>query len=297
MNGWTGGQYSVFRVVLGLYLLQSFTRLAFLDLGFAPIFLAATVLGAAASLALILGFRDRIAAVVLAAAWIAAFPGLLLNVAIPCLLLLHALLPPAPYGSWDARDRPDPGGGWRMPPLVYFAGWIVLVVAYAQAFAGKPRGLEAVLLLHVFTFDPRWIPQRLTAGPERLYYDGHCGLCHRSVRLVLAEDRSGRALRFAPIDSDAFRDELPEERRSGLPDSLIIRTESGELLTRSRALLHVLAALGGFWRVLGAILGVVPRGLLDRGYDLIAAARHRLFSPPEAACPLVPPELRKRFDL
>ena len=297
MNGWTGGQYSLFRAVFGLYLLQSFTRLFFLDLGLEPVLLTAMICGGLASFALIAGWRDRIAAVVLAVAWIVAFPGPLLNVAIPCLLLLHALLPAAPYGSWAARDRPDPRGGWRMPPAIYLSGWIVLILAYVQAFAEPSRGFGAVALLHLFTFDPRWIPQRLATRPERMFYDGHCGLCHRSVRMVLAEDRSGHALRFAPIDSDAFRAEVPIELREQLPDSVIIRREDGELLVRSAALLQVLALLGGLWRLLGAIIGVVPRSLLDRGYDFIAAIRHRLFSAPDAACPLVPPELRQRFDL
>ena len=42
-------------------------------------------------------------------------------------------------------------------------------------------------------------------APERLFYDGSCALCHWAVRFVLARDREGRAFRFAPLDSDAYR--------------------------------------------------------------------------------------------
>ena len=35
---------------------------------------------------------------------------------------------------------------------------------------------------------------------------------------------------------------------------------------------------------------------LDRGYDFIARMRSRMFEKPEEACPLLPPDLRARFD-
>jgi len=35
------------------------------------------------------------------------------------LLLLHAVLPKAPYGSWAARSRDDPRGNWYMPQSAF----------------------------------------------------------------------------------------------------------------------------------------------------------------------------------
>lgn len=49
-------------------------------------------------------------------------------------------------------------------------------------------------MIHLFTWDPGWI-RPLRTGTERLFYDGHCGLCQRSVRLILAEDATGSAFR------------------------------------------------------------------------------------------------------
>jgi predicted DCC family thiol-disulfide oxidoreductase YuxK len=76
----------------------------------------------------------------------------------------------------------------------------------------------------------------------------------------------------------------------------VVRTEDGRLLTRSAAVVHLLKRLGGLWRVIGVLGGCLPSSLLDWTYDRIARVRHRLFAKPDDACPVVPRELRTRFD-
>lgn len=125
--------------------------------------------------------------------------------------------------------------------------------------------------------------------------DGGCGLCHRAVRLLLSEDRDGAAFRFAPLDSDAFREAVPESERGSLPDSMVLRTADGALHTRSRALIMMGLRLGGFWRLVASVVGWLPRVTLDAAYDAVARVRRRLFSPPAEPCPPVPVELRERF--
>ena len=125
-------------------------------------------------------------------------------------------------------------------------------------------------------------------APELLFYDGDCGFCHRCVRIVLALDRGGEAFRFAPIDGPTFRERVAPEVAAKLPD--------GALLVRSAAALHVLRRIGGPWRWLAGLLAWVPEGLRDRLYDAVAGRRGSLFKAPEAACPVLPPQLRARFD-
>jgi predicted DCC family thiol-disulfide oxidoreductase YuxK len=132
--------------------------------------------------------------------------------------------------------------------------------------------------------------------PELIFYDGHCGLCHRGVRFVLARDKGGTAFRFAPLGGESFQALVPENVRGGLPDSLIVRTADGRLLTRGQGMRHILRRLGGPWRLLGGLLGLLPVRFLDWTYDGVARVRHRLFARPPEACPLVPPALRSRFD-
>lgn len=409
-NGWTGGQYSLVRATLGLYLAVHFARLVpwgaelFSRAGMMPDARASplsilfpnvltwldapwmvTLLlsaGVAAGLMLALGLRDRWAAVVAWYVW-ACLLGrnpLILNPGIPYvgwMLLAHACLPRAPYGSWDARGRVDPGGGWRFPPSLFAAAWIVMAAGYTwsglmkltspswidgsaiarvldnplarpgplrdfvldlpgPALAAATWGALALevafaplallrrvrpwlwlallglhfsliglidfadlslgmVMLHLFTFDPDWIPRRSAAAIETLFYDGTCGLCHRAVRFLLAEDPDGAAFRFAPLDSDAFRDGVPEAERARIPDSLVVLTADGRVLTRSTAVRHLMHRLGGIWRLLAAVAGVLPAGFLDATYDGIARIRHRLFARPKEACPLLPPHLRGRF--
>jgi predicted DCC family thiol-disulfide oxidoreductase YuxK len=337
-----------------------------------------------ASVGLALGWRDRVLAFALWYVWASLFARnpLIQNPGLPFvgwLLLAHVCLPRAPYGSWTARGRPDPGGGWRMSPEIFAVAWIVMAVAYSYSGYAKlmspswldgsaleralenplarPGGLRelllslptwllqvgtwfalalellfaplalftrlrpwlwlamvglhlsllvlidfadlslGMLLIHGFTFDPGWLPARRAAGSASpvLYYDGACGLCHRTVRFVLAEDRAGR-FRFAPLQGAHFASATSAIERNGLPDSVVLRLADGTLLDRSRAILEIGFQLGGLWRLLASLCWLVPAFLRDVVYNGIAAARHHLFRRPAQACPLVPPELLQRFE-
>ena len=125
-----------------------------------------------------------------------------------------------------------------------------------------------------------------SSSTETLFYDGDCGVCHWAVKFVARRDPEGRAFRFAPLEGSTSLELLGERR--DLPDSIVLLAESGQM--------HVLIRLGGIWAWLGRLLWLVPRPLRDLGYDLFARVRHRLVRRPEAACPVLPPELRGRFD-
>jgi predicted DCC family thiol-disulfide oxidoreductase YuxK len=133
-------------------------------------------------------------------------------------------------------------------------------------------------------------------NPEFLFYDGHCGLCHRAVKFVLKHDRTGKAFRFAPLQGETFAARVLAERRAGLPDSIVVETAEGALLVRSSAFIHILRRHGGGWRILAAILAVIPRPLRDAAYDFIARIRYSIFGRRDEMCPIVPAELRARFD-
>ncbi len=136
-----------------------------------------------------------------------------------------------------------------------------------------------------------------TASPrEHIFYDGDCGVCHWAVAFVARHDRTGNAFRFAPLGGETFSSSIPPAAGAGLPDSLVVRTGDGSLKLRSDGVVHILRRLGPCWRLLGALLAVVPRPLRDYLYDRFAERRHRLAKRPDGACPILPPELRRRFD-
>jgi predicted DCC family thiol-disulfide oxidoreductase YuxK len=129
-----------------------------------------------------------------------------------------------------------------------------------------------------------------------LFYDGHCALCHRTVIFVLKHDSSGNAFRFAPLHGPTFQARISLDRRSGLPDSIVVLTGQGSLLVRSNAFLHILRRLGGGWKILGGVLAAIPRPVRDAVYDFIARIRFRIFGTRDDWCPVTPPDLRARFD-
>jgi predicted DCC family thiol-disulfide oxidoreductase YuxK len=136
----------------------------------------------------------------------------------------------------------------------------------------------------------------MASKPEILFYDGYCGLCHRAVRFVLAQDREGSLFRFAPLQGETFQRLVTPEQQKTLPDSVVVRTADQKLLARSDAFLHILRRLGGAWRVLAFVSSIVPRALRDFVYDFVARVRYPIFGRRDVLCPVMPPELRRRFD-
>jgi predicted DCC family thiol-disulfide oxidoreductase YuxK len=180
----------------------------------------------------------------------------------------------------------------RMRPMLWSAMFVVqLGFLCLLNFADLTTPM---LLFHLLTFDPAWIPARQPHSKELIFYDGKCGFCHRVVRFVLAEDRIGKFV-FSPLQGETFKRTVEEKIRRDLPDSFVVLERSGRLLLRSDAVIHISIRLGGLWRVLGTLLAVVPRAVRDGGYDFVGMVRRRLFADPDSYCPTVPPELRVRF--
>lgn len=130
----------------------------------------------------------------------------------------------------------------------------------------------------------------------RLYYDGHCALCHRAVRFVVRRDRGQPPVRFAPIGGERFERMRAARGTPELPDSLLVETDDGELLVRSAAALHLARRAGGPWRAAAFAAALVPRVLRDAVYDFVARHRRRWFGRTEEVCPVMPETLRRRFD-
>jgi predicted DCC family thiol-disulfide oxidoreductase YuxK len=127
-----------------------------------------------------------------------------------------------------------------------------------------------------------------------VFYDGHCGLCHRGVKFILKRDRRG-IFCYAPLQGSTFSQRVSAEQRQNLPDSIIVLTRDGRLLARSSAAVHILLRLGLLWPVVGGVLWIIPRPVRNWAYDAIARRRGRFFKRPEQTCPLMPEELRGRF--
>jgi hypothetical protein len=203
-NGWTGGQYSVVRAIFGTYLFVHFAQLTpwaaelfsnrgvlpdgsaspllylfpnILALCDNPVFVTAVVVAAAGlSVLLAVGYWDRAAAVALWYVW-ACLHGrmpLISNPGLPYvgwILLAHAFLPPAPYGSLAARGRADKGKDWRMPEGIFLAAWILMALGYSYSGFTKlvsPSWQDGTALARVLENPlarPGWARDALLALP------------------------------------------------------------------------------------------------------------------------------------
>ena len=127
-----------------------------------------------------------------------------------------------------------------------------------------------------------------------LLFDGHCLLCDGFVQWLLRHDPAQR-LRFAALASLAGQRLLTAH---GLPatyrDSLVV-LHAGQVFTQSAAVRTVLRMLGGPYRWLAGLLGIVPRAMRDAGYRFVARHRYRWFGQRDESCPIPPPEVRERF--
>lgn len=163
---WTGGQYSLFRTLLGAYLLTHYIMLipygaelfaaggmletATLSpyIGVVPNPLAwcdspASVIcllgaGAVCGTALAIGWFDRAAALLAALilGWLYQRNPLIANPGLPLLgflLVLHAFVPPRPFGSLAARRAGGADRAWRLPAHLLHATWVVLALSYSHS--------------------------------------------------------------------------------------------------------------------------------------------------------------------
>ena len=96
------------------------------------------------------------------------------------------------------------------------------------------------------------------SGQPILFFDGDCGLCHRFVTFVLNHEQEAR-FQFAPLGGETFSEAFDEESSKEFPDSLILKTETGELLMFSDAAVYVLKTLSPGWRRVGIVIGVLPK--------------------------------------
>lgn len=123
-----------------------------------------------------------------------------------------------------------------------------------------------------------------------LVYDGDCGFCARSVQFVLAHDRRG-VVRFAARDGEAGRALRARHRLEAVESLLWVDLRDGRevVYVYSDAVLQTAHYLGGAYRALAALGGVVPRVLRDPVYNLIARMRRRILGG-AAACHLPRPQ-------
>lgn len=125
-----------------------------------------------------------------------------------------------------------------------------------------------------------------------IFFDGYCGLCNGFVDFIMKVDKSG-VFKFSPLQSEFARANLRPEDIEELKSVVVLI--DGKTFRKAKGVMAVFKELGGIWKGL-SLLGVLPSGFLNTGYDLIAENRYRLFGKRET-CRLPTPEEKQRFIL
>lgn len=185
-NGWTRGQFRIFRVTFGLYLLYHFLSLLpwgtelFSSQGVlpqgtmsplfhlfpnlfllwdSPLFVQACLLAAAVfSMFFTVGKLDRVMAILVWYLW-ACFYGrnpLISNPSLPFIgwmLLAYALIPSLSDRKELSSTNED-AQFWKMPTDIYTAAWILMALAYSYSGYSKlisPSWMDGAALHHVLS--------------------------------------------------------------------------------------------------------------------------------------------------
>lgn len=159
-----------------------------------------------------------------------------------------------------------------------------------------------------------------TASPI-LFFDGVCNLCNGAVQFIIRRDAHGR-VRFAPLQSAAARSFLQSHAQSaelaptedlgasseagaraeaadgeatvseaGLAS--VICWDAGRIYTKSDAVLHLARYLRQPWPLF-SVFRVLPRGLRNALYDIVAKRRYQWFGR-RTTCMVPTANLRSRF--
>ena len=124
-----------------------------------------------------------------------------------------------------------------------------------------------------------------------VFFDGVCGLCNRTINLLMAID-SDSVLKFAPLQGTTAAAIIPPNVRESL--NTFVFSDGGRLSYRSSALVKILIRIGGLWKLLGLMLWLIPSPLRDLGYRVVSRLRYQLFGKTDA-CRLPTPEERQKF--
>ena len=128
-----------------------------------------------------------------------------------------------------------------------------------------------------------------------VFYDGKCGLCDKSVRLIWKRDHAG-VFHFAPLQSEfAMKFLLARGIEEVFLNTIYVHHE-GEIYNKSRAVQQIVPHLTGRNAKMASwLLKNCPNTkLTDSLYDLVAKNRH-LFGPKDDNCEIPPTSVKKRF--
>ncbi|MFC4254176.1 DUF393 domain-containing protein [Altererythrobacter xixiisoli] len=137
---------------------------------------------------------------------------------------------------------------------------------------------------------PASLPTSLPGGPIVLF-DAECVLCSANAQFILTHDKAER-FHLASMQSDVGAALFRQHGLDPADPTSILVIDGPRVHKDSDAVLAIYEGLGFPWRLAG-VLRVIPAGLRDPVYRLIARNRYRLFGK-RATCWVPSPRFRSR---
>ena len=125
-----------------------------------------------------------------------------------------------------------------------------------------------------------------------ILFDGVCNFCNSAVQMVIEIDRQ-KIFKFAAIQSELGQQLYRQHGLDPIDIQTLMLVDGERVLTKSDAVLEVLARLDGGWQLLAGFRAM-PQPLRDWAYSEFACQRFVLFGRRDA-CMVPTPELQERF--
>jgi predicted DCC family thiol-disulfide oxidoreductase YuxK len=111
-----------------------------------------------------------------------------------------------------------------------------------------------------------------------IIYDGACGLCNKTVQIILRADKCAQ-FQFAALDSKTVKILENNMHTSFVKYKSVVLIHQNKILTQSLAVIKI-GLLLGFPFSAAVVLYLIPAFIRNFVYNIIAKNRLRFFAPP-----------------
>ncbi len=107
-----------------------------------------------------------------------------------------------------------------------------------------------------------------------ILFDGYCVLCSYFIGMIIR--KADKSMNIVPMQSEAGQDLLQKQLLSLSPNEVILICED-KTYKGADAIIHLMRSINGWMSVAGTIAAILPRGLRNILYRLVANNRYQWF--------------------
>ena len=109
---------------------------------------------------------------------------------------------------------------------------------------------------------------------DKILYDSNCNLCCTSVKIIEKLDTKNK-YDFISLESDEASKYISKKEAKS-KESIILVNSKDNLNRKSNAIINIFSNLNLLFKPM-IVLKIIPRGILDYLYDIIARNRYKWF--------------------